>query len=100
STLSFAFWPAAFRADSRWLTQLYIIPDSLGAVAALLNDDGEEVARDSATGRAIRLVAAPGHYYLMIDGVRGNRTGRYRGPIGLPDFGGEVPAISSILLAS
>lgn len=100
STLSFAFWPAAFRASSRWQTELFLVPDSVGATAALVDDDGREVARDSATDRALRLVAPPGRYLLLVDAVRADHTGRYRGSITLPDFGEDEAAISSILVAS
>ncbi len=100
STLSFAFWPAAFRAANRWQTELFLVPDSVGATAALVDDDGREVARDSATDGALRLVAAPGHYLLLLDAVRANWAGRYRGTITLPDFGEDVPSVSSILVAS
>ena len=100
STLSFAFWPAAFRAADRRLTELVVIPDSVGAVAALVNQEGIEVARDSATDRPLHLVAPPGQYFLLLDATRADRTGRYRGTISLPDFDEDIPAISSLLLAS
>jgi len=100
NTLNFAFWNASFRAADRNLTELLVIPDSIGAVAVLLDDAGREVARDTATGRTLRLTAPPGAYALLMDAVRGRDTSRYRGTITLPDFGGEAPAISSILIAT
>jgi hypothetical protein len=101
STLSFAFWPAAFRAArDRGRTELLVIPDSLWAVAALVDDTGREVARDSATGRPLRLEAVPGRYQLLLDAAREAKTGLYRGWITLPDYGNDLPAVSSILLAS
>lgn len=99
-SLSFAFWPAAFRAEDRWMTDLFVIPDSLAGVATLVDDDGREVARDSGTGRALRLTASPGRYLLLMDGVRGRNTGRYRGAVTLPDFTEDIPFISSILLTA
>ena len=99
NTLTFRFWPAAFRAADRWSTDLIVIPDSLAAVATLVDDEGIEAARDSATGRPLHLVARPGHYLLLIDGNRAGAIGRYRGSISLPDYGDEVPIVSSILLA-
>lgn len=98
--LVFAFWPAAFRAADRNQTELLLLADSVQAVATLVDADGREAARDTATGRALHLVAPPGGYALLMDAVRGRDTSRYRGTIALPDFGGELPAISSILLAA
>jgi hypothetical protein len=99
--LRFAFWPASFRRreDVR-LTELLLFPDSLFATAVLLDPAGREVARDSATGRALRLAAAPGRYALLLDGDRGRRHGRYRGTIELPDYATGAVAVSSLLLAS
>jgi len=99
NTLQFAFWPAAFRAADRNLTELLVLADSVHAVAALVDGTGREVARDTATGRELHLVAPPGAYLLLMDATRGADTSRYRGTIALPDFGGELPAISSILIA-
>jgi len=99
NTLAFAFWPAAFRAADRNRTELLVLADSVRAVATLVGDDGREVARDTATGRELHLVAPPGTYLLLMDATRGADTSRYRGTIALPDFGGESPAISSILIA-
>lgn len=97
--LRFAFWPAVFRAADRRSTELLVIPDSVWAVAALVDAEGRETDRDSATGRPLRLVAAPGSYFLLIDAARSGKSGRYRGSIPLPDFGTEQPAVSSVLLA-
>jgi tetratricopeptide (TPR) repeat protein len=98
--LDFAFWNAAFRAADRSFTELLVMPDSVGAVAVLVDDAGREVARDTATGRPLHLLAPPGAYALLMDAVRGRDTSRYRGAIILADFGGEAPAISSILIAA
>lgn len=99
SDLTFAYWPAAFRAGDRRSTELLVIPDSVRAVAVLVDRDGLEIARDSGTDRALHLLAPPGSYLLLLDAARGRHTGRYRGSIPLPDFGGETPTVSSILLA-
>ena len=98
--LEFSFWPAAFRAADRRLTELLLVPDSVEAIAALVDAGGHEVVRDTATGRPLRLVAPPGPYLLLLDAVRGPHTGRYRGTITLSDFSGEEPAVSSILIAA
>ncbi len=97
--LRFSFWPASFRRreDVR-LTELLLFPDSLGATAVLLDPSGNEVARDSATGRALRLAASPGRYALLLDGDRGRRKGRYRGIIELPDYVSGAVTVSSLLL--
>jgi tetratricopeptide (TPR) repeat protein len=100
NTLGFTFWPAAFRAADRWRTELMILPDSLAAIATLLNSEGEEVARDTATGRPLHLVAQPGEYLLLLNGRIGTQRGRYRTSIFLPDYGVDAPAVSSMLLAS
>jgi hypothetical protein len=100
NTLDFAFWHAAFRAADRGLSELLVIPDSVRGVGVLLDDSGREVARDTATGRVLRLVAPPGEYALLMDAVRGRDTSRFRGTVTLPDFSGEAPAVSSILIAS
>ncbi len=100
STLSFTFWPAAFRAPDRRRTELLVIPDSLRALAVLVDAAGRQVARDSATGRPLHLVGDPGRYLLLLDAVRGGQTGRYRGTVTLPDFGDDAPAVSSLLLAA
>jgi len=99
SDLDFTFWPAAFRAD-RGHTELVLVPDSLAAVAVLADGDGRLAARDSATGRALRLLVPPGQYALLIDATLAGKTGRYRGAMPLPDFGGEEPAVSSLLVAA
>jgi Flp pilus assembly protein TadD len=100
NTLDFAFWNAAFRAPDRSLTELLVIPDSVRAVAVLVDAAGREVARDTGSGRTLHLLAPPGVYALLMDAVRGGDTSRYRGTVTLPDFGGEPPAISSILIAA
>lgn len=100
SDLEFAFWPAAFRAADRRNTELIVVPDSLWALAVLVDTAGYEVARDSGTGRALHLTAAPGRYRLLLDAGSGSHTGRYRGRIALPDFSGEQPVVSSLLIAS
>ena len=98
ASLDFAFWPAAFRAADRRSTELVVVPDSLWALGTLVDGQGFEVARDSATGRALHLVAPPGSYLLLLDASRAGRTGLYRGSIPLPDFGTERPSVSSILM--
>jgi len=98
--LRFTFWPASFRRreDVR-LTELLLFPDSLVATAVLLDPAGREVARDSATGRALHLTAPPGRYALLLDGDRARRRGRYRGTIELPDYATGSITVSSLLLA-
>jgi tetratricopeptide (TPR) repeat protein len=100
SDLAFAFWSAPFRAADQRQTVLYVLPDSLSAVAALIDTAGVEVARDSATDRPLRLVAPPGRYSLLLDTRRGERVGRYRASVPLPDFVHVAPTVSGILLAS
>jgi hypothetical protein len=97
--LAFSFWPAAFLAGDPGLTELVLFPDSLRATAVLFDAAGREVVRDTATGRALRLVARPGRYVLALDGTLGERTGRYRGPVALPGFDRDSLAVSSILVA-
>lgn len=99
SDLIFQFWPAVFRASDRRLTELIVVPDSLWALAALVDGEGREVARDSAEGRALHLRAPPGRYVLLLDAERAGRRGRFRGVFPLADFGGEEPVVSSILVA-
>jgi tetratricopeptide (TPR) repeat protein len=100
ATLRFAFWPAAFRHEGGRSTDLVLFPDSAGAAAVLFDAAGREAARDSATGRALHLTAAPGQYVLALDAERGGRLGRFRGSITLPAFGSDSLAVSSLLVAS
>lgn len=95
--LSFHFWPATFRRGAGPHTDVLLMPDSLTGVAVLVDADGVTVARDSASGRPLRLVAAPGEYLLLIDGVREGRTGRYRGTTVVPRYAGL--SVSGLLLA-
>jgi len=97
--LNFTFWPAAFRAADRRSTELLVLPDPVWALAALVDAEGFEVTRDSATGRPLHLVAPSGSYSLLLDAARDGKTGRYRGTIPLPDFSCESPTVSSILIA-
>ena len=99
ATLSFSFWRAAFRGGSLWQTELLLILDSVRATAALIDGDGREVARDSASNGPLRLAAAPGRYILALDAERDGQRGRYRGTIPLPPFTGESLAVSGILLS-
>lgn len=98
-SLSFAFWPASFRHAAGG-TELVLFPDSVRAVAMLVNEEGIEVARDSGTGRPLRLVAPPGQYVLLMDGSRGERVGRYRGTRPLPSYAGGSLSVSGLLIAS
>jgi tetratricopeptide (TPR) repeat protein len=101
SELTFSFWTAAFRsAADADLTELYLFPDSLAAIAVLLDTNGVEIVRDTASGRALRVAARPGRYALLLDGARAGRTGRYRGGTTLPDLTGEDLAVSSLLVSS
>lgn len=96
--LSFRFWPATFRRGAGPLTDVLLIPDSITMVALLVDELGVAVARDTATGRLLRLAAAPGRYQLLIDGVRAGHTGRYRGSTVLPDYTAGL-SVSGVLLA-
>ena len=98
--LTFSFWPAAFRWETGSRSELVLFPDSVSATAVLVNDDGLEVARDSATNRPLHLVAPPGRYLVLLDGTRGGRIGRYRNAMPLPVFAGGDLSVSSILVAS
>lgn len=98
--LRFAFWPATFRRGLGSRSELVLFPDSVAATAVLLDETGREVARDSATGRALHLVAPPGRYVLALDAERGGRLGRFRGVIPLVRFGPDSLAVSSLLVAS
>jgi tetratricopeptide (TPR) repeat protein len=100
ASLEFSFWPATFRREAARTTDLVLFPDSVGATAALYDAAGRQVARDSATGRALHLAAAPGSYLLALDAHREGRLGRFRGTIGLPSYGADSLAVSSILIAS
>jgi len=99
--LSFRFWMAAFRdPGDPYRTILYLLPDSVDAVAALIDAEGREVSRDSAVGAPLRLTAPSDRYLLMLDTRRGRKTGRYRGTVPLARFDGETLHVSSLLLAS
>jgi tetratricopeptide (TPR) repeat protein len=100
ATLRFSFWPASFRRAVGRLTDLVLFPDSAGATAVLFDAAGREAARDSATGRALHLTAAPGQYVLALDAERGGRLGRFRGTIALPPYGWDSLAVSGLLVAS
>lgn len=100
SGLAFSFWPATFRRRIGTLTELVLFPDSVGAVAVLVDDDGITVARDSAVGRPLHLLAAPGRYLLLMDGVRGTQIARYRGSTILPAYPGGQPSVSGLLVAA
>ncbi len=99
-SLSFTFWPATFRGADRQHTELMIMPDSMFGIVELLDGEGNIVARDTATGRPLRLFAPAGRYLMLLNGHVGNRQGRYRSNVLLPDYGGDEPAISGMLLAS
>ncbi len=98
--LSFAFWPAAFRAADGRSTELLLFPDSAATIAVLVGGDGREAARDSATNGYLRLVVEPGRYLLLIDALRGTAAGRYRGTTPVPDFGDGSLAVSSLLIGA
>ncbi len=97
--LTFSFWPATFRIEAGVKTELVLFPDSVGAVAELVDENGIQVARDTATDGALRLAAAPGAYMLLMDGRRGRNTGRYRGSVVLPAYAPGGVTISGILIA-
>ena len=98
ATLDFAFWTAAFRGATRWQTALVVRPDSLAAIAVLLDATGGEVVRDSAHGGALRLAAPAGRYFLALDAQRGDSAGRYRSGVSLPSFSGDSLGVSDLLL--
>ncbi len=100
ATLEFSFWPASFRREPGRSTELVLFPDSVAATAALFDAEGREVARDSATERALHLTAPPGPYLLAVDGARGDRVGRFRGTIALPSYRADSLAVSGLLVAS
>ncbi len=95
--LDFAFWTAAFRGATRWQTELVVRPDSLAAIAVLLDATGGEVVRDSARGDALRLAAPAGRYFLALDALRGDSAGRYRSGVTLPSFSGDSLGVSDLL---
>jgi tetratricopeptide (TPR) repeat protein len=99
-SLTFAFWPASFRRRMGTLTELVLFPDSVAAVAVMIDDDGLAVARDSATAGPLRLVAPPGRYLLLMDGARGGSIGRYRGSVALPSYPGGELGVSGLLIAA
>ncbi len=98
AALDFAYWTAAFRGATRWQTILVVRPDSLAATAVLLGALGDEVARDSATGAALRLAAPPARYLLALDARRGGASGRVRTGVMLPPFVGDSLAVSDLLV--
>ncbi|MDP3772969.1 MAG: GWxTD domain-containing protein [Gemmatimonadales bacterium] len=98
--LSFVFWPAAFRHGVDGVSELVLFPSGVDATAVLLDGGGREVARDTATGRALHLVAPPGRYVLALDAERDERIGRFRGAVQLPRFGADSLAVSSLLIAA
>jgi len=100
ATLGFSFRPVPFRGGSPWQTELLLLADSVRATAALFDEDGREVTRDSATNGPLRLTAPPGRYLLALDVERGGQTGRYRDTVPLPPFTGEVLALSGMLLSA
>ncbi len=99
ATLVFSFWPASFRREAGRVTELVLFPDSVAATAVLFDASGREVARDSATGRALHLAAPPGPYLLALDAARGRSLGRFRGTIALPGYRRDSLAVSSLLIA-
>ncbi len=100
ANLRFAFWPAEFRRGIGRTTEVVLIPDRVSATAALYDTAGREAARDSATGRPLHLVAAPGRYVLALDAERGGEIGRFRGSIPITRFSTDSLAVSSLLLAA
>jgi hypothetical protein len=100
ATLSFGFWSAAFRGASQWQTEIWLFADSVRTTAVLIDGDGREVARDSATNGPLLLAAEPGRYILALDAERGGQRGRYRGTVPLPPFTGEILAVSGMLLSA
>lgn len=98
--LSFAFWPAAFLAADDRATVLFLFPDSVSAAAVLVDEAGGERARDTATAGALRMLASPGAYLLLLDASRQDRRGTFRGTVSLPDYGGDSLSVSSLLVAS
>jgi tetratricopeptide (TPR) repeat protein len=99
ATLTFVYWPAEFRHDIGRTTELVLFPDRVSATGALVDATGREVARDSATGRALHLLAPPGEYFLAVDGERGGELGRFRGFIPVTRFTPDSLAVSSLLVA-
>jgi GWxTD domain-containing protein len=97
--LRFTFWPASFRRRAGTATELVLFPESVTAIAVLVNENGVVVARDTATNRPLRLVAPPGGYLLLIDGERAGRVGRYRGSVPLPAYPGGALSVSGLLAA-
>lgn len=100
-TLKSFFWPAAFRFGSGDSTEIALFPDSVSALAVLYDAAGAEAARDSAPqGGAIHLIVPPGDFLLALDAERGDSSGRYRGPLTVPQFPPDTLTISSLLIAS
>ena len=97
-TLDLAWWTAAFRGTNRWETEVVVRPDSAAAVAVLTDGAGRDVARDSATGAALRLAAGPGRYLFALDASRRDRLARVRRAITLPSFASDSLAVSDLLV--
>jgi tetratricopeptide (TPR) repeat protein len=100
ASLQFVFWPAEFRVGIGRATEVVLFPDRVSATAVLYDTDGREAARDSATGRALHLVAPPGRYVLAMDAERGGDLGRFRGSIPLTHFTPDSLAVSSLLVSA
>lgn len=99
ATLSFSFWPAAFRARGTGQVELLLFPDpAVRVTAVLVGRDGRELARDATSGGPVRLTTPPGVHHLLLDAERDGRQGRYRGSIPLPGYARDSLAISSLLL--
>ena len=95
----FAFWGAAFRGPTRWLTSFVIITDRFRVASALFGAAGHRAAFDSGAAGVQRLTAAPGEYVLAVDADSGMQHGRFRGRATLPPFTGEALAVSGVLVA-
>lgn len=100
ATLRFSFWPAAFRSAAGHATELVLFPDRVRATAALFDSAGRELARDSATGRPLHLVAPPGRYLLALDAERVGDAGRFRGAMSLPRYAADSLSVSGLLITS
>lgn len=100
ASLAFAFWPAAFRGATRWLTDLVLFPDPASVTAVLIDGDGRAAARDDGSAGPLHLTAAPGEYVLALDAERDDRHGRFRGSVALPPFTGERLSVSGVLVAA
>ncbi len=72
--------------------------DAVAALAVLADAAGAEVTRDSATGGALRLEAAPGRYLFGLDASRSGGLARVRTAVTLPSFVGDSLAVSDLLV--